>query len=94
MAKKTFEQECAEGRWEFDPNRSFEERCEIIAGCKYKTQKGVGICAAIALGMMFMGPIGMAAFPPELFGIFERFSTCSAVGYNAILGIYLFNSFK
>jgi transcriptional regulator with XRE-family HTH domain len=30
MAKKTFEQECAEGRWEFDPNRSFEERCEIV----------------------------------------------------------------
>ena len=30
MAKKTFEQECAEGKWEFDPNRSFEERCEIL----------------------------------------------------------------
>lgn len=26
---KTFEQECAEGRFEFNPNRSFEERCEI-----------------------------------------------------------------
>ena len=30
MAKKTFEQESAEGRWEFDPNRSFKERCEIV----------------------------------------------------------------
>lgn len=30
MAKKTFEQECAEGKWEFDPNRSIEERCEIL----------------------------------------------------------------
>ena len=30
MAKKTFEQECSEGRFEFDPNRSFEERCEIV----------------------------------------------------------------
>ena len=29
MAKKTFEQECAEGYFEFNPNRSFEERCEI-----------------------------------------------------------------
>ena len=27
---KTFEQECAEGRFEFNPNRSFEERCEIL----------------------------------------------------------------
>ena len=26
---KTFEQECAEGRFEFNPNRSFKERCEI-----------------------------------------------------------------
>ena len=26
---KTFEQECAEGRFEFKPDRSFEERCEI-----------------------------------------------------------------
>jgi len=28
--QKTFEQECAEGRFEFNPNRSFEERCEIL----------------------------------------------------------------
>ena len=27
---KTFEQECAEGRFDFNPNRSFEERCEIV----------------------------------------------------------------
>lgn len=27
--KKTFEQECAECYFEFNPNRSFEERCEI-----------------------------------------------------------------
>ena len=27
---KTFEEECAEGRFEFKPNRSFEERCEIV----------------------------------------------------------------
>ena len=30
MSKKAFEQECAEGRFEFNPNRSFEERCEIV----------------------------------------------------------------
>ena len=55
---------------------------------------GPGIWAAIALSMMFMGPIGMAAFPPEYFGIFERFSTVAAVGYNAVLGVYLFDGFK
>lgn len=27
---KTFEQECAEGCFEFNPNRSFEEKCEIV----------------------------------------------------------------
>ena len=30
MINKTFEQECKEGRFEFDPNRSFEQRCEIV----------------------------------------------------------------
>lgn len=52
----------------------------IITGCKDKEAKGVGIWAAIALIMMFMGPVGMAAFPPQYFGIFERFSTFAAVG--------------
>lgn len=28
--KKTFEQECKEGHFEFKPNRSFDERCEIV----------------------------------------------------------------
>ena len=27
---KTFEQECKEGRFEFNPDRSFDERCEIV----------------------------------------------------------------
>ena len=66
----------------------------IIAGCRDKTQKPVGIWAAIALGLMFLGPIGMAAFPPSCFGIFERFSTFAAVGYNAVLGVYLFKGFN
>ena len=65
----------------------------IVAGCKDKKVRGEGIWAAIALAMMFMGPIGMGAFPPQYFGIFERFSTVAAVGYNAVLGVYLFNGF-
>ena len=30
IMKDAIEQECAEGRFEFNPNRSFEERCEIV----------------------------------------------------------------
>lgn len=30
MSNKTFEQECAEGRFAFDPSRPFEQRCEIF----------------------------------------------------------------
>ena len=65
----------------------------IAAGCRDKEVRGVGIWAAAALAMMFMGPVGMAAFPAKYFGIFERFSTFAAVGYNMVLGIYLFNGF-
>ena len=66
----------------------------IAAGCRDKDVRGVGVWAAVALAMMFMGPIGMAAFPAKYFGIFERFSTFAAVGYNMVLGVYLFNGFK
>jgi hypothetical protein len=67
--------------------------CLIVAGCKRREVRGVGIWAAIALIMMFMGPIGMGMAPPQYFGVFERFSTFAAVGYNAVLGIFLFNKF-
>lgn len=76
----------------------------IVAGFKYKVSegsgvraqavKGVGIWAAVALFLMFLGPIGMAAFPPQYFGIFERFSTFAAVGFNAVLGVYMFREFN
>ena len=66
----------------------------IIVGCKKKEMRGIGIWAIIALILMFAGAIGSGAVPPEYFGIFERFSTFSAVGFNAVLGIYLFNCLK
>lgn len=66
----------------------------IVAGFKDKMVKGVGIWAAVALFLMFLGPIGMAAFPPRYFGIFERFSTFAAVGFNAVLGVYMFKGFN
>ena len=66
----------------------------IIVGWKKKEMRGIGIWAIIALILMFAGAIGSGAVPPEYFGIFERFSTFSAVGFNAVLGVYLFNCFK
>ena len=65
----------------------------IIAGCRNKEVRGVGSWAAVFFAMMLMGPIGMQAFPPQYFGIAERLSIYSAIGFNAILGLYLFNGF-
>jgi hypothetical protein len=39
---------------------------------------------------MFVGAVGSGNVPKEIFGIFERFSTYSAVVFTAILGIYGF----
>ncbi len=66
----------------------------ITSGFKDKEMKGIGVWAAVALGMMFMGPVGMGVFPKQYFGIFERFSTIAAVGFNAVLGVYLFRGFQ
>ena len=33
------------------------------------------------------------AVPPEYFGVVERLSVFAAVGFNAVLGIYLFTGF-
>ena len=66
----------------------------IIAGCKKKEVRGIGIWAAIALLLMFVGAIGSGAAPAQYFGIFERFSTFSAVGFTAVLGVYLFKGFE
>ena len=66
----------------------------IRVGCKKKEMRGIGIWAIIALILMFVGAIGSGAVPKEYFGIFERFSTFSAVGFNAVLGVYLFKGFN
>ena len=66
----------------------------IIEGCKDKQIRGIGIWAAVALAMMFIGAIGTVAVPPEYFEIVERFSVFAAVGFNAVLGWYLFKGFE
>lgn len=66
----------------------------IVSGFKKNGMKGNGIWAAIALFMMFVGAIGKGAVSPDYFGIVERFSVFAAVGFNAVLGVYLFNGFE
>ena len=66
----------------------------IVSGFKKNGMKGIGILASIALGMMFVGAIGQGTVPPDYFGIVERFSVFAAVGFNAVLGMYLLNGFK
>ena len=66
----------------------------IIAGYKHSSARQIGIWAAVALAMMMIGSIGTGAVPPQYFGIVERFSVFAAVGFNAVLGLYLFTGFR
>ena len=61
-----------------------------IAGIKSKSCRSYGICAAIALGMMLVGAVGMKLVPAAYFGVVERFSVFAATGFNAALGLHLF----
>lgn len=56
--------------------------------------KLLGILAIISLLLMFIGAVGSQSVPKNIFGIFERFSTYSAVVFTGILGLYGFNVFK
>lgn len=56
--------------------------------------KLLGILSIISLMLMFIGTVGSQNASKEIFGIFERFSTYSAVIFTGILGVYGFNVFK
>lgn len=62
----------------------------IIAGARDRSCRSYGVCAAVALGMMLVGALGMKIIPAEYFGVVERFSVFAATGFNAALGIQLF----
>lgn len=62
----------------------------MIGGFKKSKHKCIAIWAVIALSLMFIGAIGTRVVPEQYFGIAERFSVISAVGFNMILGIELF----
>lgn len=62
----------------------------IVAASRKSGKKSIGIWAIIALMMMLVGAVGQQAVPPAYFGAVERFSVFAAVGFNAVLGVYLF----
>ena len=62
----------------------------IVAAFRKSGKKSIGIWAIIALMMMLVGAVGQQAVPPAYFGAVERFSVFAAVGFNAVLGVYLF----
>ena len=62
----------------------------VSAGLKDKSCRFYGVCAAIALGMMIIGAMGMKIVPAQYFGVVERFSVFAATGFNAALGIHRF----
>ena len=62
----------------------------IIAGAKERICRSYGVCAAVALGMMLVGAVGMKLVPAAYFGVVERFSVFAATGFNAALGVHLF----
>lgn len=61
----------------------------VAIGAGKEQLKSLRIWAIVCLVAMLIGPIGTALLPKAVFGLFERFSTFSAVVFNAILGIYL-----
>ena len=62
----------------------------IAAGARSGDCRSYGVGAAIALGMMLVGALGMKLVPAGYFGVVERFSVFAATGFNAALGIHLF----
>lgn len=61
----------------------------IAIGAKKDNIKSLGVWAIICLVAMLIGPMGTSLLPKAVFGLFERFSTFSAVVFNMVLGIYL-----
>ena len=61
----------------------------IIIGTKGKELTVLKIWAIICLTAMLIGPAGTALLPKNVFGLFERIGTFSAVVFNAVLGISL-----
>lgn len=66
----------------------------IVGGLYLIENRALVLWALLALAFMILGAIGINSVPHEFFGIPERFSVFAATGFNAVLGVYLFNGFK
>lgn len=64
----------------------------IAVGAFKSKKKLLGSLAIAALVLMFVGAVGSGNVPKEIFGVFERFSTYSAVVFTSVLGVYGFAS--
>lgn len=62
----------------------------VAIGAGKEQMKALKIWAIVCLAAMLIGPMGTAFLPKAVFGLFERFSTFSAVVFNAVLGVWLF----
>ena len=65
----------------------------FLAGIRDARVRSIGIAAGIAFWMMGLGAVGTGVFPPQYFGIAERFSIFATVGFTAVLGVFLFLGF-
>ena len=66
----------------------------MVGGYRKREYVSLAIWASVALVLMMTGGIGTGIVPKEVFGLFQRFSNFSAAGFNAVLGVYLFNGFN
>ena len=61
----------------------------IAAGGRKEPLLSLSSWAIGCLAAMMIGALGTGILPKSVFGLFERFSTFSAVIFNAVLGVYL-----
>ena len=66
----------------------------IIGGYRKKQYVSLAVWAAVALTMMMIGGLGVMVIPNDMIGVLQRFSNFAAVGFTAVLGVYLFNGFS
>jgi len=65
----------------------------LVSGYRRKRYVSLALWASAALILMMAGGIGVGVVPKEVFGLFQRFSNLAATGFNAVLGVYLFQGF-
>ena len=61
----------------------------IAIGGRKEPLRALSAWAIVCLAAMMIGALGTGILPKSVFGLFERFSTFSAVVFNAVLGMYL-----